>query len=237
METTKRKHTNATKNNGLNISFYQFTGGYTMAVPFQRFPRLKETEYSIARKEIKSGDILLCSGNSVISEMIKRATKGIWSHVAFLVRLEYVDRIMVFESVESIGVRCVPLSYYVNGLNGKYTSYDGKILIARHTDFENKMDNKNNRSFINFMQFAIDHLGFPYDSKELARILARIVGSKIGFKHGEVKRDDEFICSEYAYECFNIFGIKIKYDKRGFIAPVDFAKEEKVNPVVSIKIE
>ena len=48
------------------------------------------------------------------SQMIQAATDSIWSHVAFVVRLEVIDRIMVLESLEPVGVRTVPLSKYLS---------------------------------------------------------------------------------------------------------------------------
>ena len=207
-----------------------------MPVPYQRMPRVKPVDYLRSRDLIKTGDILLCSGNSLISEMIKRATKGIWSHVAFIIKLPELDRLMVLESVESIGVRTVPLSCYINGYGGKTKGYDGHLLIARHVDAEKKIGNKNLYGNATFAKFAIDHLGYPYDNDEIARIIARVIGSKIGFKKGEIKRDKEYICSEYAYECFRTVGIKIKYNKLGFIAPVDFAKDDKINPLIALKV-
>lgn len=34
------------------------------------------------------------------------------------------------------------------------------------------------------------------------------------------------ICSEYVWECYRTPGINIEYDRRGFIAPADFARVE-----------
>ena len=82
------------------------------------FPAFEIKEYKNCRNDIKSGDILLCSGDSFFSNMIKQVTHSVWSHVAFILRVDIIDRIMVLESVESIGVRTVPLSSYVSDYNG-----------------------------------------------------------------------------------------------------------------------
>ncbi|MFZ2950565.1 MAG: hypothetical protein WA003_13910 [Desulfuromonadaceae bacterium] len=44
-------------------------------------------------------------------------------------------------------------------------------------------------------QFAVDRFAYP-DEEEIARIIARIVGSALGFEKGEIERDQEYICSE-----------------------------------------
>ena len=64
------------------------------------FPHLPRKNYHEIRHEIRSGDILLCSGQSLFSTMIQKATNSVWSHVAFILRLDMIDRIMVLESVE-----------------------------------------------------------------------------------------------------------------------------------------
>ena len=68
----------------------------------EAFPSLPNKHYRELRHEIRSGDILLCSGHSVFSTLIKKATGSIWSHIGFILRVDAIDRIMVLESVESI---------------------------------------------------------------------------------------------------------------------------------------
>ncbi len=71
-----------------------------MSVSVKNFPKLRRQDYKKVRPKIHSGDILLCSGSSVFSQMIQKATGSIWSHVAFVIRLDTIGRIMVLESVE-----------------------------------------------------------------------------------------------------------------------------------------
>jgi hypothetical protein len=70
--------------------------------------------YADLRNELRTGDLLLCAGTGWFSQMIQAATDSVWSHVAFVVRLEVIDRIMVLESLEPVGVRTVPLSKYLS---------------------------------------------------------------------------------------------------------------------------
>ena len=204
-----------------------------MPVSVKKFPSLRPRKYDDVRDDIKSGDILLCSGSAMFSKLIQRATRSVWSHVGFVIRLDTIGRVMVLESVESIGVRTVPLSHYVRDYKGDGKGYPGKLLLARHGGFSAvKARNLNKMS-----QFAVDLFGYPYDTDEIVRIAARIAKSFLGFTKNEVKRDREFICSEYAWECYKGVGIKVPYDKRGFIAPKDFAKDPKVTSVAAIKVE
>jgi hypothetical protein len=128
---------------------------------------------------------------------------------------------MVLESVESIGVRCVPLSAYFNNYNGSRMPYSGELMIARHRNMRECHIEK-------LSQHAVDLLGHQYDSAEIARITSRLATAFI--KKGECalpETDDAYICSEYVYECFKSIGIIINHSC-GFVAPKDFAEDENV---------
>lgn len=196
------------------------------------FPTVPTKNYNDIRNEIRSGDILLCSGNAVFSKMIQEATQSIWSHVAFILRLDEIDRIMLLESVETIGVRAVTLSSYVNDYNGTGQGYPGSMMLARHHDM--KAENIKNLS-----KHAVDLLGHPYNTQEVIRIAARVSMDSVGLKNTDQDPMDHssFICSEYAYECFKSVGVKIDFNPLGFIAPADFARCPKVSALAFIETE
>ena len=200
-----------------------------MSIGTRRFPRRAEVNYVKFRDKIASGDLLLCSGSGLFSRMIQASTKSVWSHVGFVMRLDPIDRIMVLESVEPLGVRTVPLKKYLNDYDNKGNPYPGGLVIARHKSFATKADPRRLR---NFAQHAVDLFGYPYDKDEIIKIAARIAASHVPFTKKEkrsLKRDREYICSEYVWECYVRLGIRIDYDSRGFIAPKDFAQAEDVN--------
>jgi hypothetical protein len=165
--------------------------------------------------------------------MIRKATGSVWSHVGFILRLDSVDRVMVLESVEPLGIRTVPLSHYVRDYGGDGKGYPGRLALARHRDVVGIPPDR----FQRMTQFAIDLFGYPYDKDEIIRIAARIGKGALGLTNNDVKRDREFICSEYAWECYRAMGIRIPYDRRGFIAPKDFATTEQVDAVAVIAVE
>ena len=199
-----------------------------MSIAVDQFPTEPPEGYQGFRSEIKHGDLLLCSGSGWFSLMIQRATKSVWSHVGFVMRLDNIDRVMVLESVEPLGVRTVPLRKYIEDYDNKGNPYPGGLVIARHADFaESGIQSRLGQ----FGQFAVDLFGYPYDKDEIAKIAARIAASYLPFSEDDKKslmRDREYICSEYVWECYKALGIEIEYDKRGFIAPADFARAEKV---------
>ena len=192
-----------------------------MNISVDNFPTNSVSNYSGYRDQIQNGDLLLCSGSSRFSRMIQRATGSIWSHVGFVMRLDTIDRVMVLESVESQGVRTVPLRKYLEDYDNEGNSYPGGLVIARHAGLATATVKA--AKWKQFGQFAVDLFGYPYDRDELAKISWRIM-----VKKGHLQTDREYICSEYVWECYKNLGIKIQPDERGFIAPADFARAKEV---------
>jgi len=195
-------------------------------------PALPSKHYKELRDEIRSGDILLCSGNSLFATLIQKATGSIWSHVAFVLRVDAIDRIMVLESVESIGVRTVPLSHYVRDYNASGRGYEGNLMLARHEDVREE-------NIVKLSRLAVDLLGHPYRTEEIVHIAVRLGMHTLGLPEQKVDSEKQraYICSEYAYTCFKSIGAKIEYNPAGFIAPSDFADSAKVKPICFIQTE
>ena len=176
-------------------------------------------------RRIRDGDILLCSCDEPFSKLIRWATKSPWSHIGLAYRWQGVGRIMVFEAVQRIGVRTVPLSTFVSqGAAGK-KPFPGKILLARHADYADKGGGHGSAAMKRLADFAIDRFGDPFaPGVSRAQWVERMIGP-----------DDEFICSEYVAKCYEAVGIEIAWDGRGFIAPADFANDPNVKAIAQIK--
>ena len=200
------------------------------------FPTTPATDYAALRPELRTGDLLLCSGTGWFSRMIQAATQSTWSHIAVIVRLEVIDRIMVLESLEPVGVRAVPLTKYLHDYDSQGNPYPGRMCLARHRDFATRATAE---GLAQLGHYAVDQLGYPYDNYEIAKIAAPITtpylldatdrAAQIEDWQAEgLERDREFICSEYVWECYQALGLDIAHDPRGFIAPKDFAVDPKV---------
>ena len=184
--------------------------------------------YDAFRPLAQDGDILLCSGSATFSKLIQRATNSIFSHVGFVMWLRSIDRLMVLESVESVGVRTVPLSNYLGDYNGTGSGYPGRLLIARHAGFAALQMTPA------FPQFAVDRFGLPYDRDEIVRIAAHIASGGL-IAGGNLRDAKEYICSEYAAACYAALGIDIQQKNSGFIAPSDFADDASVSGVAILR--
>jgi hypothetical protein len=75
--------------------------------------------YEAVKGDIRTGDLILCSGTGAFSRLIRAATSSPWSHIAIAGRLDPLDKVIVMESVEKIGVRTVaPKSFLTRDSNG-----------------------------------------------------------------------------------------------------------------------
>ncbi len=178
--------------------------------------RLSLTNYRTIREELKTGDIVFCSGNYVFSKVIQKFTKSVWSHVGIIYRDESLNRILVLESEKLIGVRFAPLSKYLKDYHGKNKPYKGQIAVGKITTAVDVEELKKGISF------GMDELTKPYDNWEIIRIALRIL-----FKKGKREDDRKYICSELVYECYRRAGVKFQFHN-SLISPDDVWKNENV---------
>lgn len=197
------------------------------------------TPYAAARALIRNGDIALFDGNEPFSKLIETFTDGPFGHVGFVWRMDDIDRVMLLESVDQLGVRLIPLSTKVNG-NGTDANkpYTGQLVIARHQDFPEGIadpTHPDNDRFRLMTRFAVDRVGCPYSARDIAGIAARILEGFAGrVEAHDLVPDGSYICSEYAYECYRQIGIDIAYSPEKFIAPNDFARDPKVGFIAQV---
>ena len=204
-----------------------------MAVDEACLKELHPRSYKELRDEIRDGDLLLCSARDPFSRLIKWATKSPWSHVAMAFRMEDIDRVLVVECVEKIGVRCVPLSTFVSRTSAGVTPYPGQIVIARHKGMAAK---SRARPMRKMAAAAFDRLGDKFSPGEILKIGLRIAISRF---RREMPRSlgpkDEYICSEFVARCYQTIGIEFPWDGLGFMAPADIAKDPRLEAVAQIR--
>jgi hypothetical protein len=187
---------------------------------------------AIARR-VRDGDLLLCAGVDPFSRLIGWATKSPWTHVALACRWPSLGRIMVFESVQHIGVRTVPIERFISQSSTGRRPYPGKVLLARHQDYAGM---SGEAAMARLAETAVDRLGDPFAASEILKIAMRICfGASDRKMPRALAPNDEFICSEYVARCLAAIGIEICWDGLGFIAPADFARDPRVRPIAQIR--
>ena len=178
---------------------------------------------------VRSGDLLLCAGTGVFSSLIQQATGSIWSHVALVWHWPGVERVVVFESVESVGVRMVPLEKYLLNYDNDGMPYPGRIALLGHARYPNGLPLAHETPIV---RYAIDQLGYAYNKQEVLRLAARIMAAKLTRAELAAKGlapQKELICSEFVSECLTQAGLGLLPNPYGFVAPADFATSKAFN--------
>jgi len=197
---------------------------------------LKPEPLAAITRRIRDGDILLCSATDPFSRLIRWSTSSPWSHIALAYRWPDVDRIMVFEAVQQLGVRTTTLDRFISQSSTGQKPFPGQIILARHEDYADQGGKAGGAAMKRLADFAVDKFGDRFAPGEIAKIALRIIAGRfVGTMPKSLRAQDEFICSEYAAGCFEAVGIHIQWDGRGFIAPADFGLDPKIKAIAQIK--
>jgi hypothetical protein len=207
-----------------------------MSIPEDVLETLPPAPYAELRKTLRDGDIVLCQGRDPFSRLIQWSTKSPWSHVGLVFRIDSLDRVIVIEAVEKIGVRAVALSDFVSRDSAGTSPYPGKILFARHRALKGRVQDPKVRGLADF---AFGRLGCKFAPGQIARIAARIADARL-FGNRRTPRillsRDEFICSEFVAGAYRQAGLPIPWDGLGFVAPCDIAEDPQVFPLVQADV-
>jgi hypothetical protein len=104
---------------------YQLKAGHTA-----KFDKLPQEPYDRLRQSIFNGDLLFCGGQYAFSQVIRYFSGGSTvSHVGIV--YWWNGRLMLLESVESDGVRIVPVSQYLRNYENTNRPYRGRLYLAR----------------------------------------------------------------------------------------------------------
>jgi len=186
------------------------------ALQKREIARLPVRSYDDVRRELRSGDLVFCSGSYLFSGLIQRFTRSVWSHVGVVYRDENLQRVFILESETGVGVRLVPISKYLRDYHGRRRPYRGQVVVARVNPEPG--DDKARQA----ISYGMDLLTKPYDNFEILRIAARIA-----FRIGRRIRDRKFICSELVDECYRAAGVRFLRSDN-YISPQDIWRDPSV---------
>lgn len=207
-----------------------------MSVPDTALETYAPIPYPRFRAEVRDGDIVLCQGRDPFSRLIQWSTKSPWSHTGLVFRIDSLDREIVIEAVEKIGVRAVSLEDFLSRDSEGTSPYPGKILLARH----DQLGDANSRAVRSVAKFAFEHLGCKFAPAEIAKIALRIVDARVFGNRRTPKlllTEDEFMCSEFVAAAYERAALKIPWDGLGFVAPCDIADDPHLHPVAQADVD
>ncbi len=200
-----------------------------------KFDALPTVAYDALRGRIHNGDLLFCGGNFVFSKTIRYLSGcSKVSHVGMV--YWWNDRLMLLESVETDGVRIVPVSQYVRNYENSDKPYNGRMYLARDRrlyqaprDATEAASSIHNPKVEQLLATAASLLNKKFSFKDV--LVFFLQGNTGRFQHED---NEEFLCSEFVARCFAGVGIDYPGDGRGFVAPEHIAMSEHIEVLVEI---
>jgi cell wall-associated NlpC family hydrolase len=205
-----------------------------VAVTTAEFLAMTAQPYSQARSQLQTGDLLLFSSKGGFSAIIEHFTNSLWSHAGLVWRVGDADfdRVLILESIDTLGIRAVSASNRLNGTAAAPAPYGGAVLVARHRRLPQPLSAAR---VLEMTRYGVDHLGFPYNPEELAKIAVRIAAGLANITlPGHLEPTNSFICSEFVAKCYAAVGVDLAPDKEGYMAPADIAADPDVFAVARL---
>jgi hypothetical protein len=189
----------------------------------ERLLALPIVPFAALRPQLRTGDLLFISGNYASSTRIRAFTHSPWSHVGLILQLPILDRVLLLESVEQIGVRLIPLSKYMDDYDDGGKPYDGVLVVAR-------VEGVTQKTAQGLMQFGADELGRPYNQEEIA-----VLFDPDALQKGRPPAGERvYVCSELIQACFHHAGLDFPNDPGGFISPENIWADARVSLLARI---
>lgn len=178
--------------------------------------QISKVPYEDIRDDLKTGQLIFCSGKYLFSGIIQRLTNSVWSHVAIIYKDEALGRVLILEAEPYVGIRLIPMSKYLRDYKGKRKPYKGLMFVA---DFIEPIGQHDLNKAISF---GLDELTRPYDNWEILRIMTRIL-----FRIGKKSRNRDYICSELVRDAFVKAGVRFKMTD-SYVSPSNIWHDDRV---------
>ena len=162
----------------------------------------KLEKYFEARPFIKTGDLLLYSGKSLISEGIKLVTDSEYSHIEMV--LDFKD-VFVLDRKFTIGA--LNRGIEIHSISSRVKNYEGKIDVYRCTKIEKAES-------IRLIREALKILDTPYGYDNIKDIVVDKLFKKKKYNPDDSpEQTEKFICSEAVSYLYRKIGIDLCPEK------------------------
>ncbi len=93
------------------------------------------TQYDDIREELKTGDMVLFSGSGFVSRIIQMYTRSKWSHVGLVIKDEWWDMLLLWESTTLSKIKTVHgrvrQGVAIRPLSEVIENYDGEVGVRQ----------------------------------------------------------------------------------------------------------
>ena len=160
--------------------------GQPLRVAFFSPMRLPRRDFRQVENTLKTGDLVLFSGNGIVGRMIRFATRSPWSHVGMVIRDQSSGALLLWEATTFSNVPDVCSGEILRGvslvpLEAKIVRYPGSVAIRRlHTEHERDQAARRIQPMLQILQGAPYRKYLPGHLWSYIRPQMRWLGPKAG---------------------------------------------------------
>ena len=175
--------------------------------------------YEEIRAQLRTGDVVLFSGKSFFSKLIRFGTGSAWSHVGLVLKLPEYNFLTIYESTGKGSLKDVVSGKPQRGvqlvpMNDRVYSYKGKIAVRQLEDIE-----LDDWSIQSLMEVRKALRGRPYEKS--VRNLLRAAWDTLSPRN--VEDLSSVFCSELVAECYQSLGLLPQDFPSSEYTPGDFS--------------
>ncbi len=153
-------------------------------------------KYSEIRNELKSGDMILFSGGGFVSRMIQMRTRSQWSHVGMVIKDDWWDMLLLWESTTLSKIKTVHgrvrQGVAIRPLSEVIENYEGVVGVRQLTF-----------PLTDAQELTISELRQEFKGREYEQSKSELFKSAYDFIGGKNEEDlSSSFCSELVAEAY-----------------------------------
>jgi hypothetical protein len=152
----------------------------------------KTLVYSDIREQVRTGDVLLFQGTSLLSRVIRWGSGSNYSHAGFAAWWD--RRLLVFQA-SGRGAEVLPMSSAVDAYDGQVDWFALKPKYRLSSDCEQQL-----------VTHAVTLLGRAYSKSGLVALMWRMAQGRFRGRPDPSTCPDSLFCSQYVSYCFRMVG-------------------------------
>ncbi len=188
------------------------------------------THYEEIRDKIRTGDIILFSGKSIVSHLIRMFTKSKWSHVSMALRMPEYDVVFIWEPTSLLSLKDAIDGKAKYGaklelLSERLRMYDGEVAIRHLIGIDLDIDPETRKKL---MELRKEIRSRPY-KEDLIKFMKLAYNGPWG---NNVEDLPSLFCGELVAEAYQRVGL-LPEPPEGMSAneytPKDFSEQKTLN--------
>ncbi len=180
--------------------------------------KMLPVKYSEIRNELKSGDMILFSGGGFVSRMIQMFTRSQWSHVGLVIKDDWWDMLLLWESTTLSKIKTVHgnirQGVAIRPLSEVIENYDGQVGVRQLTF-----------PLTDAQELTIGELRQEFKGRDYEQNKSELFKSAYDFIGGRNEEDlSSLFCSELVAEAYQRVNFLDEVKPSNEYTPADLAE-------------